>query len=736
MELRLSINQTPTFNNQGEEIYYYGTSAHDLKIEKVKKIAFPPNRQFPNHPEPYDITDHVSDLFKLKLSWSIEKSKTGVSVPGASEIQKGISGTITFEGEAYHLLKKWLIDDVSAPLNSVDVRITHVKCGTYLDYTIKATDLRWCEDSMCTFDVTLKKKDEQLNCLKRTMISHNEYGWFQTQPVGKQHPRFSYCNERRPNGMLVVIWWLMGAMIVPVLLTLIPIMAVFNVIIFVVNSVIKVVNWLKKIIFGSRIPTTVNEIEYFDFKKIKESLATFFIEAGGCGREHPAPLIRDYIWNVCKKCRIDVDAESVPIFFAEHMNVKTSGRGTIKVRNPHYNACYLSADVSPGIRRVKTLNAFRSHPNNTDYYIEANRPLMTLDEFLDKLKPVYNAEWRVTDGKLYFERKDSFLDGKEVYNFTDNHPNTDKLLEGICYEWNELRQPAYTKGLYTDDALDSSGNTARYYMDDIISHGNIDENPTFEGWNDKSVQFGATRFRLDGTDEDYLYDAMQVVVNGSFLTPFFAGLMFDVVGPHIEEFCDYGLLLQDETCTLPKILLWDGNSYDNARCIRTHTSTVDHGSITPPHPNTKYNSGSVSWSDSHIVYNKVRGSNLTLPKSHAGYYTITDFFGARKIKKPVMLVNYPMYFAAGYLDSMWDWFHWIDDPKENPVLNMNWSAKIELCCDDLKHLKLFESLTKVKLGQKILLPVKNYPEGKITEIEVSYDPTDKIGKYIALKGTV
>lgn len=739
MELKLYINQTLTYNINGDQVYYTGNNPQNLVVTKVSAVPFPSGRQFPSYPSPVDVTDYVSDLYKLKLTWTAQKDSNGNTVPGATQLQKSTSGTLVFEGQAYDLLKKWLIDDVSAPLNSVDVAIEHVGCGRYINYAIRAKDLQWCENSTCTFDVTIKQKDERLNCIKSTLIGDNHDGLFQTTPTnGRKHPRFSYCNEHRPNGLMVMVWWISGVIIVPTLLVFVPLMAVLNVVFWIVNKIIGVINTLVHLVSGKPLNTVNwNTIPYFDFNAMLNALGAYFAETAGCGREHPAPLIRDYISNVCRKCNVEVDGATAPIFFDPLMKIETSSRGMIQPPyNPHYNACYLNAPVERGIRRYKSLNALRALANNTDYYIPDNTPLHTLDTFLDELKVLYNAEWRVKNGKLYFQRKDWFLQQGYVYDLSHNSADRLKLLEGVCFEWNEVKSPAYTKGLYTDDALDSSGNEAQKQMNALVSHGSVDDNPNIEGVREIRAPFGATKFRLDGASEDYVYDAMQVVVNGSFLTPFLAGLMFDFVAPFIEEHADYALLMKDETCTLPKVLIWDGVNYDNAKCIRSHTSRVNYGFLTEPQVNSKYNKYGFRWYLRHPERTFVRGAGLTLPPNQDGYYLVTDFFGAREIKKPALLVNYPMYFEPGYLNTMWDWFHWIDDPEHNPKMNMNWSAKLELCCYDLKNLELFGDLTDIKLGQRVKLPLKYYPDGNIAEIEVSYDTKDENGQYIELKGTV
>lgn len=744
MELKLYIKQQLTVNTYQQQVYYDGQNPQSLKPVETSKTPLPASRSFPEYPDFLDMTDNVSDLYKLKLTWTQERDEGGLVSVGASQQKKSASGTLIFEGEAYRLLKKWLVDDVSAPLNSVAVKIEHVGCGSYLEYAIKAADLSWCESAECTFDITLKQQEEMLNCIKSTWIGDNHQGWFQTTPAGsKRHPRFSYCNEARPNGMMVMVWWLIGNITVPALTILIPILFSINGILFVVNLIIDIINGLKKLFGGKKADNVPwKKVPYFDLQAMLDALSNFYIESAGCGREHPAPLVRDYISNVCTKCGVTVDQDSAPIFFNPVLTIETSSRTIEQLSNPHYNACYFFPQAEKGVRRFKSLNMLRAIPNNTDFYLVENTPLYTLDMFLDELKVLYNAEWRLRNNILYFQRKDWFEKNNSIYNFSEGHPDRMKLVEGICYEWNEEKYPAYTSGLYSQDAADTAGNNAMSYMNDYVSHGNAIENPNFEGVREILTPFTATKFRLDGNAGDYLYDAFQVVVNGSFLTPFLAGIMFDIVAGHIEQYADYALLLSDENTTAPKILLWDGERYENARCIKPYYTSPKVGNTPPANPT--YNPNSDPWDKTHRLDTTVRGANLTLPPSQEGYFLVTDFFGAREIKKPAMLTNYNMYFAPGYKGGLWDWFHWIDDPRVNPMINMKWTAKIELCCEDLlekdsnnvDRLGVFGDASNILLGEKVTLPLNYYTDGRITEIEVNYDPTNVLGQHIVLKGKV
>lgn len=739
MALKIFIKQAIQYNIIGQPIIY--TGANPQSLQPVINGTLAANRQWQPYGTYIDVTQYVSDLTNLTLTWTEERNPNGVTVPGSLQTKKSASGTLTFEDAAYRLIKQWLVNDISAPLNAISVKVEDVGCGIYDDYMIKATDLRWCEEednvNTCVFDVTIKQREEPMACIERTVVSDNWQLWFDDFDVRKKHPRFSYCNEQRPNGMMVMVWWTMANTMAPLLLVLIPLLLLFNAIIAIINVIVGAINTIISLIGGNPV-SQVNwqTVPYIDPKGLFDAYGAYFVESAGCGREHPAPLIRDYILNVCMKCKIEVDATTAPIFFAPNFAIETSDRGVINTMNHHYNACYFNAPVARGIRRFETIGIFQS-VNISQYYITDNSPLLTLNEFLDEIKAHYNAEWRVTyvQGKptLFFQRKDFFLQGSYLLDFTQG-ADRNKLLEGICFEWDEVKYPVYTEGLYISDPIDTCGNEALKNMNSLLSYDPSGINPMFSGKESKITNFGATKFRLDGASIDYIYDAFQVVVNSSFLVPFVSGFMFDFVGNYIETYADYALLLKDETCSNPKIIIWDGNDYENARAVMNFTG-YPVVSTYPPMPtiNGKYNNQ--PFHVKHPPQTKVRGSGLTLPPNQPGYYLVTDFFGAREIKKPVMLPNFFMYFEPGYYDTMWDWFHWIDDPRYNPRMHQRWTAKMELCCDILEDLGVFTG-KDIALSKKVKLPLQYYPDGRITEIEVNYSTEPPLGQHVILKGTV
>lgn len=755
MELRIYFRHLQRYDSNGNQQIY---TTRNNSVSPLDIILT--NGRVPVY-EWQDMTDHVSGLDKLRFTWTSDRDDDGTpALNGAYQQKKGASGSIVVEGAAYEFLKEWCEDHVAARLNEVEVRVEDTSCGLYSGWTVGSRDLDSCEDGNCTYSLSLRQREDPYHCVQNTIISDNWQGWFDERyPQGWiRHPRFIYCNEQRPNGILIVVWYLLGFLVSIV----VPMMAS---VILVTGNIGGVFTWIFKKL-GIKPPKALQlalPVSSQQLAATVDQLKAMYIEAAGCGRVHPAPLIRDYIQNVCDKCGVKVDEYTAPIFFSQTLRSPKgdfieASSGKKEGGNPHYNACYLNAPAKKGVRLFSGIgNIFDAslQEDTSTSYLEGNKPILALSDFLHQLKTLYNAEWRIRYVKgepyLYFWRKDWFYDTEYVYDFSLGADDRDKLLEGVCFEWNEISYPAYTSGLYASDAIDVCGNEARSQMGGVLNFGDED-NKLLEGeLRKESEYFGATRFRLDGANTDYLYDAMQQLVNSNFFQITLAPQL-KTINRWVRDNLNYCLLLKDDTCMLPKVLLWDeGTGKHKARCIKDKVpmSTALHSGPVPE-INQRYNTNSEPWNQRYEPKTHVKGNKISFAQARAGVYEVLDYVG-RFTSAEARLVNYPMYFEPYYKDTLWDWFHWIDDPRVSPQAGKNWSAKIELCCDDLNKLRLVKSqnylddtnipLAKREIddpavGETVKLPLKHFPNGIISEIEVVYDTTDKYGKHIQLKGTV
>lgn len=754
-----------------------------------------------------DFTDFCDGLQKISLSWSVQQSANGDVAAGNFVPKKGVSGSLTFERDAYDFIKSLLVDNVAAVLNQIEVQITDTSCGAYVGYVITPLTLSWCEfDALCTYECNLKQEDEATQCIQRTMIADNWQGWFQNTPVdawtgaAKFHPRFSYCIEHRPNAVLILEWMLTSllAVIFTIVYTVFyPILLVIHALISIINTIISAINALPGIsisLIPNPTPATPGTV--------MKGWANMMLESAGCGREHHAPLIRDYISNVCDKCGIQYNASSIDIFFAPMLTITRSDGVLYTEPNEHYNACLFWPQVNRGVRRFKHWDFLTGSlsPDTTTYYDPGNQPVWALSDMLDALKKEYNAQWQVKNtinpatgalvSTLFFKRKDWFYDQPPLYDFSIGGADRSKLTEGICYQPQEFTVPASCNGLYQDDPSDHCGHeAAQFYNGDPLSFNNTSVNALFYGILDKKSGFAPTKFNCDGASTNYLYDALQACWSLTALTGFLSSFALSDLSDFISRYADYAILLQTEQVSLPKIIIWDGkesttdtpfsiNPYLNARAIKDQIviagtnyflgksgypgtvpgiTTPDVNPLYPvqqPPPSSllflpTFTPNTIAATAPNNFWEFVNGPQTTVIGRIGGFtppngkYQVQDYFGTVEQTQAAILVNYPMYFTPYFKGTMWDRFHWIDDPYKYPLLHKNWSLKIPLCCEDIKKLGVLGDGSNAALQQSILLDATYYNTGVITEIEACYETGDDgkgsspgTGQYMKISGYV
>ncbi|WP_133177640.1 hypothetical protein [Chitinophaga parva] len=664
MNLRIYLRHYQLYDANNNPVYYDGTGPTQL-------------RQFigpvPNH-EYVEYTDDFDGLDKLRLSWSENETDRG------DNVQAGLSNSLTAMGDAYTFIMDWLNDHVAAPLNAIEAVIEDYGCGKYASFLIKADGIAYCDDGKCNVDVNLKQADAPWSCIEKTLVTDNWQGWFPTaaEPLnaGKQHPRYTYCDEFRPAFFLGLLFSCISMIALPMYIlsvTLVPVvLAIITIASVIIHKLKKLRDQLK---------------DMTGWGPVTHAIQNMYLNAAGCGREMPSPLVRDYIANVCDKCGIKYSKETIPMLFDP--------------TSDYYNLTWTQSEIQKGVKK-----------DNTDqFWIEANDPLITLDMLLNKLKDVFNAKWRIAGNVLYFRRKDAFDPGL-LYDFT-TEPDKSKLVTFTCYEWNGDKKPAYAKAGYTQDATDTVGNDAISRFNTYVEF-NKPINPMLEGEMTKINQFSPARFRFDGVGPDYIEDAAKSMID-------LTGNLLELITHNFRDAfhtVDKGVLLvKDDKFVTPKLIIWDGRSYRDARAIGTYGWGRD-GANNFPQKNPVYNTDGKDYAQVHA--SDIGRSDTCDPVCFGEYSTIW---------------NYPMVYDEMFLGNLWDRFHQIDDPRVNPPMNKNFTAVLACCCDDLQRIGVMGDTSQVKINAKVKIRDKGwFPYGRVESIEVSYDPTARDGRTITLKG--
>lgn len=441
--------------------------------------------------------------------------------------ERVVSQEFVFTGAAYAIIAAEFMDNPLGKVGSLDVKIFDDTCENCPDVLIFEGLLiagginKWCIGECSVAVVFSEYTDEtkKRDCINSTLVYDNAIG-FQTNP----HPKVPYCISLRPD-------WLFYIGITHGILTNI-LFEVLSTAVFIIQGLINSINLVINAL-NLLIPGTGNDIgliggdqatnPFFlmqNFQQVKDELNA---QAMGCNRLHPSPFVRKYIQNVCAICGLN--------FSSSIYNSANSD---------YYNAMYLSAPVEKGVKQQFA---------HLSPYIVKNAPNLTLDLFLDQLKPVHNAKWAMIGTTIHFERKDHpiFTAGAPWVSY-DTLDDQGFIVEKLCYEFRADPVPAYGTFKYTLDPVDVAGNEAADRFNDLVEW-NQPYSKLQTGHQDVVLPFSTPRFRDDGIEPDLLNT--------------FAGIPGSL-GNAISNF-DKVLILEKHLCFNPKLLIWDGVSMSFAR---------------------------------------------------------------------------------------------------------------------------------------------------------------------------
>ena len=433
------------------------------------------------------------------------------------------SSALTFIGNAYTYISDRLITDEKKNENSIVATVYDDCCGYTKDFIIRSNTINFC-DNLCSVEVSLSENNEEVDNYKKlsqTIIWDN-YNGFQN----KQHPRIEYCTEFRPKGLHYVLIFL--GIVINLILSL------FQFILNIIDLMIKVINKIIQIatigLVDEIIPVKTDLSD--QIKVLRDKIIDFVFDTG---RTHPAPLARDYIINSCNKWGIG--------FSSSILN---------DVNSAYYNTCIIFAPATKGT----------DDDDSTTYFIERDQPIMTCTQLLNRLKPVYNAEWRIVGSTLYFESKEYFINSTEWLDVSKM--NAENIVEYPCYSFLGQERPALLHITYTTDAIDNICNEAladyEYY-----ETWNNPYSPSQDGTKEVILEFAPARFREDGYEKSVYDEAFGSIVSAIFSK---------------QKDSLNSMLLNNGKLSMPKIVIWDGGGRSWAKVIKQ--ATVGHYQYNKP----------------------------------------------------------------------------------------------------------------------------------------------------------
>jgi len=469
------------------------------------------------------------DKIKVKVRRKDEEQK----------LAKSFTGELIFYGNGFEIIRQELIDDPAGKFNQVAIKVFDDCCeGADPDEPIlvfegilRGDSIDWCEGECFVKAQAFEHTAETLkfDCVKSTLIYDNWNGIQQ-----EAHPRMVYCNEMRPSGLqdVILIFGIILNIIfiavTPVVFVVWLIVEILNVLIGVINGIIDAINTIPGIDINNINEVDIDGSADDNLLQVWADLIDQMNESIlGCGREHPSPLVRRYIQNVCDKCGI--------AFESSILNDPESD---------YYNTVYLSAPVEKGTR------------DENQTWISENAPIKTLEGLLQDIKLPFSADYRIENGVLKFEREDFFWSGETFVSY-QNIVAQGRLTEKVCYSWRDEDAAAFGRFQYSDDPVDWVGNEARDRYNDIVEF-NQPYSELQSGAREIFMPYGMARTRTDGIDRDVLGDYSWWILWTSIL----------------QEF-ENAMVMNSGIAFQPKLLIWDGQSINAAQIKRFPTPGDD-----------------------------------------------------------------------------------------------------------------------------------------------------------------
>ncbi len=491
-------------------------------------------------------------------------------------------------------------------------------------YEITPEGLEWCSDE-CIISTAMVEVDEVLNQLKSTYIWDNHQGWFNDDgvPFGIQHPRFETLYRQQDIDTKLMHFGLL--LTIPFFVTAIA-------------------------------PNLVRD---------------FY----GLGYVLPSPFVRTYIQNPSDKIGL---APPHTIFNTFNELPSPYDNDPLK----YNNICYAHSFIKKGYDIDDPTFTFYS-------WIKENRPLKTAYQFNSEIAEFFNCYWGVLDydnsgierivlqPKAWFENKMPIL-----YDFNEDI-DKEKLVDNICFAWDENKLYAGIEGVYTTDGNEYCGDLAIDSYNDVEVYNDFILKNRLDGINVISSEFAPVIIkesqRVDREISDYLWKSigfLDIFVNAVTvaITVYLLTLNLITGGAvGIALFSSYlinrqtllnwngdyrGIVIGSRQWEKPKLLDYDTSTpLDRAQVKYTLENTlIDNPHVTPDY---------LSWGQ--------KPGNTT-PLSVGG--------GAE---------NYSLEFETSFAGSLYDHFWQREDPLYYYKKNGTFDLKIKLCCEDVDKLKLIGS---------------------------------------------
>ena len=369
-----------------------------------------------------------------KLDYLIQLTQDGT-------IERGATSNLRVKGRLYDLIYKTFFESPCSGRNEMLLGNLKIDCqGSIIDIPVELTSfgvdlcIQECEANV-VFKST-KAENEAYNCLKSQTNFHKDNGFGEWLTNQRRNFKMVYCQDYTVITYVLLTSYTSIKLIIDAL----------QPIAFVIDK-----------IFGSNIKDT--------FDKLENAVI-------GCNHYHDVVLLKDIFEYNLKLCGLEFQS-------------------TILQNDPVYKNTAIESGVSGE-------GFFIQNCQDSDtQFNEDNAENINVLQLAERLRSIFNAEYRIKNGKFIFERKDYFYKNLPTLLNIDTEYKANRL--DVCpeFSFNDQKLCAYWRIDYENDFLDAMGNKMLSEYNEIIEWNKGNERKDNKGECRVNARFSPARFSND-----------------------------------------------------------------------------------------------------------------------------------------------------------------------------------------------------------------------------------------------
>ena len=621
---------------------YYFNSVNGNVIE----TSTPPNGF---EPAWVDFTGDVENLEDLVFNWKFENE---------NKIEVELDTEVILTGGAFTYVLDWLFNKPFSAMNMIDVRFFDDNRIVNGEFVIRPQKINRCENDNCSLSLKIDTFDYQLDCLKTTAIDDNWNGF-----LNREFTAWGVNIEKKPKYVVNILFALF-----------IPFWGIGTLASFIFTTVNGIYLAVQRSPVGRSIGLPDINISFNP-----SDVSALFKKLLGVGYHYSAAKVIDYVRNGCDRCKIEVARKFL-------FNSDTLPDGSSNIYKD-LNVLYTNG-----------LGGYNEDDTDKRKLKEFNNPLLTVDEFLDKLTKVFNSRWYVKNGSIYFWPKWDRVNSRII----DLRLYASDIVSN-CISYSSQSRFASRRLEYRADGSDFCSVEAMPRYNGTVDFDVANKRHSsglFKGRDSISNEFGATRFMNDGISDNYIKDSIEDPISYVVVACFMVMIVMQIIGavdlsPEAAAIAIGVALIVALGSTAISVVIYSGLYTEQVLFSNENVST---GRLILPNPGGQVDDMvAINYSQDNLQPNTFY--NTTSLK-------YDDIYKLDNPRDNRNLPNYPMFFEPNFSGNLYDNFWQKSDERFRKINRSEFTTTLHGCYDLKKYLGLYKG-SIIAVDDSIKVPYNN-----------------------------